>query len=221
MVAQSELEAQTIITVDNIIGYENTGLFNGTRYVELYRTANERHKFFISSEFQKGSLMYNDHFYGNIHLKYDLEADEVLLDIGYKYKFPILKLYKERISEFILGGKKFINIGNSGSDITKGFHEILWTSDDLRLLKKHRKKKFRRIFQTQVYFEFEEDNSYYFNYEDRFYPLEKKGDLAKVFPQFKKEINRLYNKKLIKINPDGNFILIFGELQKLMENEKI
>lgn len=219
LLAQTSLESETIIAVDKIIGYENTGLYNGTKYIEQYRTINDRHKFFLSSDFLKGELTYGYQFYGDVNLKYDLDADDVLLDIGYEWKFPILKLYKNRISQFTLGGKKFINIGNEASKITKGFLEILWASDDLMLLKKHQKKKFRRIFQTVVYFEFEDDNSYYFKYLDVYYPIGKRSDLINVFPKYKKEINRLYNKKLVKINPEANLILIFGELQKSLEND--
>lgn len=221
LIAQTNHITSSIIKVDELIGYENTGLYNGTKYVELYRTVNERHKFFLSSEFLKGDLVYNNQYYGNVNLKYDLDADNLLLDIGYKWKFPILKLYKNRISEFHLGGKKFINIRNDTSTIAKGFYEVLWSSTDLILLKKHKKKKFKRIFNTVVYFEFDDDNSYFFKYQDQYYPIQKKAHLTNVFPRFKEDLNRLYNKKLVKLNPEPNLVLIFGELHKYLENERL
>lgn len=221
LISQKNPETDAIVLVDELLGYENTGLYNGTKYVEFYRTANERHKFFSSREFLEGNLVYDNQFYGNVNLKYDLDADDLLLDIGYEWKFPILKLYKSRISEFNLGGKKFINTGNDPSRITYGFHEVLWSSSDLLLLKKHKKKKFRRILQTVVYFEFDDDNSYYFKYQDKYYPVDKKSDLIRVFPGFKEDINRLYNKKLVKLNPEPNLVLIFGELHNFLEDEKL
>ena len=212
--AQEEYLKNTLKSVDQIIGQENTGLYNGTKYIELYRTINERHKFFKSSEFLLGSLVYSGQYYSNVNLKYDLDADDLLLDISYIRKFPILKLYKSRISEFSLDGKEFINIGTHTSDITKGFHEVLWNSDDLKLLKKHKKEKLKRFSTKLVHYEFFDENSYFFEYKNVFYPLNKRGDLLKVFPEFRKEINQLYNKRLVKINPKDNYILIFGELQK-------
>lgn len=216
--AQTNVEIKSLIMVDSIIGPENTGLYNGTKYIERYRTINERHKFFMTSAFMKGSLVYDNQFYGNVNLKYDLDADDLLLDIGYKWQFPILKLYTPRIKEFQLANKTFINVGNETSDITGGFHELLWSSDNLSLLKKHKKKKYRKIIQTVVYYEFQDDISYFFNYMDTIYPLRKKGDLVNVFPEYKKDLNRLYDTNAIKRDPEVTLISIFTQLQKLMEN---
>ncbi|MFK7812960.1 MAG: hypothetical protein AB8B59_10730 [Maribacter sp.] len=217
MSGQEEYLKNTLKSVDQIIGQENTGLYNGTKYIELYRTINEHHKFFKSSEFLFGDLIYGDQYYGNVNLKYDLDADDVLLDIGYLGKFPILKLYKSRISEFSLDGKKFINVGASNPDVTKGFHEVVWDSDDLKLLKKHKKEKLKKLSIKLVYYEFFDENSYFFEYKNVLHPLNKRGDLLKVFPEFKKEIKQLYKKRFVKINPKANYISIFGELQRLLE----
>lgn len=212
--AQEDYLKNALKSVDQIIGQENTALYNGTKFVELYRTINERHKFFKSSESLLGNLVYSGQYYGNIDLKYDLDADDLLLDTGFLGKFPIVKLYKSRISEFNLDGKKFINIGTDTSDITKGFHEVLWNSDDLKLLKKHKKGKRKKLSTKLVHYEFFDENSYCFEYKNVFHSLNKRSDLLKVFPEFRKEINKLYNKRLVKINPKANYILIFGELQK-------
>ncbi len=217
--AQSTLEKNTLIATDKSIGVENTGLYNGTEYVEFFRTANDRHKFYITREFTRGSLVYGRQFYGNVNLKYDLNADDILLDVGYKWKFPILKLFKDRITEFNLGGKTFINLGNEYSDITEGFHEVLWSSDSLTLLKKHQKKKFRRIQQTVAYYEFADDNSYYFKDNDIIYTLRNKRDLIKVFPSRKKEINKLYSKNAFKANAEINWILLFRSFQNSTLND--
>lgn len=215
--AQEEYLQNTLKSVDQIIGQENTGLYNGTKYVELYRTINERHKFFKSSEFLLGNLVYLGQYYGNVSLKYDLDADDLLLDIGSLGKFPILKLYKSRISEFSIDGKKFVNMGDHTSHITKGFHEVLWKSHDLKLLKKHKKGKLKKFSTKLVHYEFFDESNYFFEYKSVIHPLNKKGDLLKIFPKFRKKINQLYNKRLVKINLKANYILIFGELQKSLE----
>lgn len=217
MNAQEEYLKNALKGIDRKISQENTGLYNGTKYVELYRTINEHHKFLKSSGFLLGSLVYGNQYYGGVKLKYDLDADDLLLDINHLGKFPILKLYKSRISEFNLDGKKFINIGTSVSNITEGFHEVLWNSNDLKLLKKHKKEKLKRFSTKLVHYEFFDENDYFFEYENVFYHLNKKSDLLKVFPEFKKKINKLYNKRLVKINPEANYILIFGELKKSLE----
>lgn len=212
--AQKDYLKNALQSVDQVIGLENTELYNGTKYVEYYRTINENHKFFVSNDFLIGSIVYGNQYYGNVALKYDLDADDILLDISHLKKFPVLKLYKNRISEFSLKGKNFINIGDKASNITKGFHEVLWFSDNLKLLKKHQKEKLKRFSTKFVHYEFFDDSSYFFEYNNQIHSLNNKGDLLKVFPEFRKEINQLFNKRLVKINPKENYILIFGELQK-------
>ncbi len=207
----------TLNSIDQIIGLQNTELYNGTKYVEYYRTINENHKFFESNDFLIGSLVYSNQYYGNVPLKYDLDADDILLDISHLKKFPVLKLYKNRLSEFSIKGKKFINIGDKISKITKGFHEVLWFSDDIKLLKKHKKEKLKRYSTKFVHYEFFDESSYFFEYNNQIYSLNKKSDLLGVFPVYRKEINQLYNKRLVKINPKENYILIFGEIQKSFE----
>ena len=215
--AQEVYLKNALLTIDQAIGLENTELYNGTKYVEYYRTINENHKFFESNDFLIGSIVYRNQYYDNVLLKYDLDADDILLDISHLNKFPVLKLYKNSISKFNLKDRNFINIGDKTSNITKGFHELLWFSADLKFLKKHHKQKLKRFSTKFVHYEFFDDSGYFFEYNNQIHPLNKKGDLLKVFPDFRKEINQLYNKRLVKINPKENYILIFGELQKSIE----
>ena len=51
---------------DNQLNRYNTSLFNGLEYIELYRTINERHKFFENSDFQDGSIFYDGQFYNQV-----------------------------------------------------------------------------------------------------------------------------------------------------------
>ncbi|WP_300021483.1 hypothetical protein [uncultured Maribacter sp.] len=215
--AQEAYLKNALQSIDQAIGLENTELYNGTMYVEYYRTINENHKFFESKDFLTGSIVYGNQYYNNVPFKYDLDTDDILLDISHLKKFPVLKLYRNRLSEFSLNGKNFINIGDNASKITKGFHEVLWSSDDIKFLKKHKKEKLKRYSTKFVHYEFFDDSSYFFEYNNQIHPLNKKGDLLNVFPEFRKEINDLYNKRLVKINPKENYILIFGELQKSIE----
>ena len=215
--AQEAYLKSALQSIDQAIGLENTELYNGTKYVDYYRTINENHKFFESNDFLIGSLVYGNQYYGNVPLKYDLDADDILLDISHLKKFPVLKLYKNRLSEFSIKGKNFINIGDKTSKITKGFHEVLWFSDDIKLLKKHKKEKLKRYSTKFVHYEFFDESSYFFEYNNQIYSLNKKSDLLRVFPAYRKEINQLYNKRLVKINPKENYILIFGEIQKSFE----
>lgn len=44
---------------DQVVGIENTGLFNGIEYIEQHVTINDRQKFLGSIYFTAGNLVYN------------------------------------------------------------------------------------------------------------------------------------------------------------------
>jgi len=62
---------------DNQVGIENTDLYNGIRYKELYRVKNGKHKFFQSSNFIKGKIVYKNQTYYNIELKIKRGKNEI------------------------------------------------------------------------------------------------------------------------------------------------
>ena len=200
---------------DNHINRNNTGLFNGLEYIEQYRTINERHKFFISSEFQTGSLVYDGQFYDNVPLKYDLNTDELLFNVGYNYPYPTLILFRSKVKSFTLGESNFIRINNNlGQYKMAGFYELLMLREPITLLKKNKKKRFKRIKGTTVYFEFGHENSYIVKYQENYFELNSKKDVIRIWPDKKEFINQYFNPALKKSNEDNFWT---GFLYKLSE----
>tara|TARA_R110002051_G_scaffold167497_1_gene238149 strand:+ start:1909 stop:2649 length:741 start_codon:yes stop_codon:yes gene_type:complete len=189
---------------DNQVNRFNTGLFNGLEYIEQYRTINERHKFFKSSEFQTGSLVYDGQFYDKVPLKYDLYVDELLFNVGYNYPYPTLILFTSKIKSFTLGESKFIQINNREAEHQMtGFYELLMVREPITLLKKNKKKRFKRIKGTTVYFEFDYENSYIINYQGNYFKVNSKKDIIRIWPDKKEFINQYFNPALKKSNEDN------------------
>lgn len=191
----------------------NTGLFNGVEYVELYRTINDKHKFFKSSEFQLGSVMYDGQFYDQVPLKYNLDTDQLLLNVGYNYPYPTLILFKSKIESFHIGGSDFIHIKEaSGENDIQGFYEVLMKNSSLTVLKKNGTKRFKRIRGTTVYYEFISENDYVIRYNDTFHKIERKQDVVRIWPDKKEFINENYNQALKKNNEDVFWKNFFSKL---------
>lgn len=206
---------------DNQINRYNTSLFNGIEYVELYRTINERHKFFESSDFLTGSIVYDGQFYDEVPLKYDLNVDELLFNVGYNYEYPTLILFKSKIESFQLGKSNFVQINNSESTIEmNGFYELLVVKQPITLLKKNKKKRFKRIKGNTVYYEFDNDNSYFIAYQDDYYEVKSKSDVIRIWPDKKQYINEYYNPALRKTNEDYFWTDFFEKLADTFITEK-
>lgn len=206
---------------DSKINRTNTGLYNGLEYVELYRTINERHKFFNSSDFQVGTLVYDEEFYPNVELKYDLFDDQLLFNAGYNFSVPTIVLFKDKVQRFTLGSQQFLQV-NSGSttDEFKGYFEVLMEKSGILLLKKNKKKRFKRIRGKTIYYEFEAEAYYVMHYKDAYYRIDSKKDIANVFPDHKDYINENFNSALRKNSSDQFWTNFLSNLADKLGSQK-
>ncbi len=189
---------------DGMVGVENTGLYRGMEYVEAYRTINDKHKFFESPLFREGSLVYGGEPYFNVPMKYDLNQDQILVNLDSKYGFSVFKLIQDQISEFTLDGHHFIRVDykdKNGANIS-GFEEELVSNPYFTFLKKYRKTPLERTKDRRLYYEFKSINRYSIIYKDVYYEVENKNDLKRIFPELKREINGYSDKPLMKHNFD-------------------
>ena len=195
--AQSTKENASYLNwFDSKVGLENTPLFEGLGYVETYKSINEKHKFFNSKDFLKGSIVYDGQVYYDVRLKYDLYSDVVVINLKDGFEAVALQPKKSKISSFTVEQSDFINIGLPDASLTEitGYFEILFSSSKLKLLKKHRKKRLKKIGNF-VYYEFIEDNFIVLFYNGQYQVVSSNRDFRTLFPEFKKEIRRYEIKK--------------------------
>ena len=122
-------------------------------------------------------------------------------------------LFKSKIAGFRLGESDFIQITTSGGTTKmSGFYEVIIEEDTLTLLKKNKKKRFKRIKGSTVYYEFDDENSYYIKYQDDYYEISSKNDVIRVWPDKKNYINEYFNHALLKTNEDFFWKSFFEKL---------
>jgi len=193
---------------DQQVGIENTGLFNGIRYKELYRIKNGKHKFYKSPEYLSANILYDGQPYYDIPLKYDLFDDELIISLQTVSGSSIIQLLKEKVAGFELDNKRFVHLKGievfKSNDEIDGFYEILEEGKSLTLYKKHRKLRKKILENKAILNEFRNDDLYYIYRENLFYPVKTKNDLIKIFPERKKQINAFFsgNKYLMDTDYD-------------------
>lgn len=194
---------------DNYIGIENTGLFNGLRYKEAYRTYGEKHKFYLTSNFLNGAITYDGQTYFDIQMKYDLYEDQIIVNLISHSGNNILQLLDDKVEAFTINDHIFVKISdnqsmNSSEPLT-GIFEVLYQSTDLFLYKKHKKNAKKHLTKAHVSYSFKSANQYYCYFNENYYQIKSKSDWIKVFPDRKKEIQSFYskNKLLLHSNYDA------------------
>lgn len=178
---------------DEETGKANSQIFRGTAYAEHYRTINEKHKFLNSSNFLKGSVVYEGQPYFGLQLKYDLYDDALLLKTE-NDRGSVLVFNKDKIDSFIIDSRNFTNSNQNRHESTEitGFYEVLLESDFFTFLKKNKKGIQKNVGNGLVYFEFKSNNENFIFYNSTYHPLNKKRDFVRIFPEFKKIINSYY-----------------------------
>lgn len=207
---------------DGIVGTENLALYNGIEYKEKYRTPEGNHKYYSSSQFQTGNLVYDGQAYYDIQMKYDLYEDELIVNLPNNKAFYAIQLISERLSEFNISGDQFVKIDykdeQSSSKNIYGFYKIVFQDNNVTLFKRYTKTRQEKLDDKFVYNVFKEKNSYLLYYNDTYHKVKSKGNFNKIFPTHKKAINTFYdtNSVLKDTNYDSFLNQLMNQISSLL-----
>ena len=182
---------------DDLVGVENTGLYVGYEYKDQYRITEEHHKFFQSHDFLTGSLTYNGQIFYDQELKYNVFDDDLIIKLKNKSGETVMQLINDNLDGFSINDHhfyKFQNVEEEGS-YTSGFYEILKMNDHFKLIKKHSKRKIKKLDKKVIYFEYKNRKPQYFIIQNSVsYELRSKKDFTGIFPEYKNEIKEFISK---------------------------
>lgn len=171
-------------------------IYNGELEVG-YDMAYKELPYYISPEFTLGDIVYKGNKYSSLPLKLDWYKDELIVLTPEKRFSKVV--IKENVNEVRLHGHLIIYYTSPISgDLKNGYYLQLIKEEDITLLAKtlciHRSSK--RIFEKRTY--------YYLLYNGKHYSVSKKKDFVRVFPQFKKEINKYTKELKLKFNKNSS-----------------
>ncbi len=215
-------EKEVMNFFDNMVGIENTGLYNGIVFKQKYRVTNQLHQYFITSDFKKGSLVFNNMPYYDIDLRYDLNEDILYAKLDRKGNSYIIELEKSKIKKFNLNAHSFINISDlfSNTKGLEGFYESLLDLEKIQLYKKHQKKGKKKFDKNATYYEFfPKKHTYVMIYSNEVFFVKNKEDFKNIFENYKSEINE-FNKKnraVFKSNIETYSVVLVKHLNSFIE----
>lgn len=216
ILSQSENSIKsTYLWYDQLVGVENTPLFNGVEYIFDYSSSRDKTPFFNSPEFKFGNVVYNNQKYFDIPLIYDVYNDEVIIKITNTKQETLLKLISNKVNGFNIGDASFIGIMQE--DIFS-FYKIVGTEKNLLLLKKLKKSKLKKINNGRVFFEYlDKEPEYYLFQNSILTPINSNNALISIYPEFKKELKQaLKNLDFSKnVSQEEQFKLLLKEISKL------
>ena len=212
----SENYKETYIAFDNLLVMENLEISSGVEYIERHRMLNEKHKFFQSFDFQKGTVFYDGQPYFNIDLKYNIVDDVVLVQFQNKGAQNIIQLYSSKLDGFRLRDRLFVNLSEEDGLPAQRIFEVIFEDSGDKILKKHLLKEKKILEKKLLHYEFEADEPEYFFFHRGELREMNIQNLVNSFPEQKEEIRKYFRKhrKNLKNDPDSYLINLYQDLIK-------
>lgn len=179
----------TISLYHENIGYHSK-LFNGSQYASYPYQFKQGHPFFISDEFENGSLVYNQVLFSNVKLLYNEVSDLLII----KDQTHFTQLIAQQVASFTIHDHNFIRIKNESlqnkSKMPEGFYQVIFDGK-VKAFSKEKKVILDDISSASEGIKryIVVKNSFYIKKENDYYLIGKKKDIINLFSKNKKEIN--------------------------------
>jgi hypothetical protein len=172
---------------------QNLAIHNGRVFYGYPGMIN--HAFFPEEGWQKGSLLYDDIWYREVSLMYDIYKDEVV--ILHPNNTPI-RLFSERIDKFNFNGQHFVRL-KTGKDnhLKSGFYQQL-IEGNVTIFARREKKMEENIVGLVIERQFIAFDRYYVLKGDKYYTINKQKDLLELLKDEKQNIVQQLKKQKLK-----------------------
>jgi hypothetical protein len=99
-------------------------LYNGIEYPDYY-SHNDEHPYFLIDDWGHGNVVYDDEFYGDVDLFYDLSKDAVITE--HKLTGGKIQLISNKVSRFTLNDHLFVRLAKDKAGVIgESFYEVLY-----------------------------------------------------------------------------------------------
>lgn len=221
-IGQNSAAPQVFQQYDQLVGLDNTGLYNGTEFNDLFLNTDGSYRYFKGFDYAKGSVVYNGQFYYNIPLKYDVLEDNLLTHSEDNLSIFIVRLIPEFVSSFSIRNSEFVRLSDVNRGVGgNGFYEKAFIGKNLKLYIKHTKKKRDKALKSGVQYRFSDVNYFLVKYKNEYFIANSVKDVWNNIPEFHDEIHDYYKnyKSLFKSDKTLFMIKLMGYLDGLPEHQ--
>ena len=175
---------------------EQSPLYNGREYVEYSGTIQVGHPFYNTTEFTKGSIIYEGMLFNDAMILYDIVKDKVI--IRHFNQIFRIDLPVEKIQEFHLLNHHFIRLyADSAGVIEEGFYDKMYDGKT-KLYIRRRKLIAEERTGTDLLRVAEQKDILYIQKEGTYHPVKTLKGLLKVFSNRSDGIRQHLRKNGIK-----------------------
>ncbi|HEY0679625.1 MAG TPA: hypothetical protein VGD17_15175 [Chitinophagaceae bacterium] len=205
-----EPQVNDSIVKANLVSYyhssfqEQQGLYNGIEH-SGYSPVIKGHAYYLTRDWQKGTVWYDGIFYKDVSLLYDIYKDQVV--IRHSNEIYIIGLVSSKVSAFTISGLRFKRLSIAAENIQAGFYELLFEGK-LTVLAK-RSKKLREYINVKMEYEFLDQDQLIIEKDGTYNIIRKESNLIDVLGDQRALVKQYLRKNKIRFrdNPQQAIIL--------------
>jgi hypothetical protein len=219
--SQAVLQDKIYETYDASVSKDNTALYNGTEFTDLFLNTDGTYRYFNGFDYTKGTVTYKGQYFVAVLLKYDLLDDNLLTRSDDNLSVFNVKLIPDFVESFSIYNRNFVRLENTNLNISgNSFFEEAYIGNKLSLYIKHSKQKKNKALNTGIQYKFLDNNYYILKNNGVYTVITSAKDLRKIFPKQNEIIRNYYKtyKALYKANPDNFMIKLVENLDRLNKN---
>jgi hypothetical protein len=181
----------------------------------------DNHPFYKSNELADATLIYDGNtFYGQ-KIRLDLYKEELSLKSPEKNYNIIVD--SEKVDTVYAWNETIIRLKlPEKSGLSKGFYSLLFDGRRLQLLFKAKCVTSRVVIDKLEKRRFMVENRYYLCFSGQYYPVKNKNSFTKLFPQYKKQINRFSKERKLDFRNETrqSLTLLAQYCEELLQSDK-
>jgi hypothetical protein len=173
--------------------------------------------YYMKPDYTEATVVYRNNPYPHQRVRLDLFKEQLIL-LPPEKQFGVIVSF-QNVEKIYMYNRTFVRlVPTKGSGIKPGFYIQLLEKDKLHLYSKVTFNFEQKIDNKQLSYGFEYRIRYYLLYNDRYHSMSNKGSFSKLFPQYKKQINKYAkdNKLNFKQNADESFTSLAGYCEELI-----
>jgi len=152
--------------------------------------------YYETKDWQPGSIVYQDVYFPNLFLKYDLVSKELVVMQG--EKSVGVTLFTPRLERFSIAGKKFLrSTGADESHLPTGIYEQMAIGKTSFYILRSKFVK-EAIIDLELHREFISNDAYYIVKDGAYHLVKKQKDILSLLKDKKKEIKKDLKKQQLR-----------------------
>jgi len=210
------------LSIKNLLDYydqnigEQSGKFNGSQNIGYTQAVIEKNPYFESSNFTKGSIVYDQVYYNNVSLLYDEAADQVILQDS----LHRIELITERLEAFSIAEHQFQYLikdnANNNALLKTGFYQVL-IDNKTSLYTKETKKISEKIQGNELTYTMESSHYYYIKKAGRYFEVDSKKSVFRLLKDKEKDLRHYLktqhlNYRKDKINTLSKLVAYYNQI---------